>query len=109
MYNTGCIIIKCSVDATASSSSRSARDLRVSEGFSRLFIAHACHCRGQGVKRVQWGLVARHGKQLYAGSKAFISMPEPQMVLIFHDELPRPNERERESEKARESLRNSLP
>lgn len=54
------------------------------------------------------GMVAPHGNQLYTGSEAFISVLELWMDLIVHDELPQPNEKERdggggqESERARE-------
>lgn len=73
---------------------------------------------GTGSQVGSIGMVAPHGNQLYTGSEAFISVLELSMVLIFHDELPQPNEKRetrgsKKSERAREwkrkSRRNSLP
>lgn len=50
----------------------------------------------QGVKQVQWGWWHHPETNYPWGSGAFVSAVKLWMVLIFHDEFPQPNERERE-------------
>lgn len=98
----------------------SRHNLCVSRGSSFLFITLLLGTWSQGGSI---GMVSPHGNQLCAGSEAFISVLELWMVLIFRDELPQPNEDERDGgggggwgEEAREqaaerekSRRNFLP
>lgn len=56
---------------------------------------------GTGSQDGSIGMVAPPGNQLYTGSEAFTSVLKLWMVLIFHDELPQPNEKERDEGGAR--------
>lgn len=51
---------------------------------------------GTGSQDGSIGMVAPPGNQLYTGSEAVTSVLKLWMVLIFHDELPQPNEKERD-------------
>lgn len=69
-----------------------------------LSLHQAClHCWGTGSQAGSIGMVAPPGNQLSTGSGAFISALKLWMDLIFHDELPQPNEREREMRGSRKS------
>lgn len=62
---------------------------------------------GTGSQAGSMGMVAPPGNQLSTGSGAFISAPELWMVLIFHDELPQPNEREWERDEGEQEEQES--
>lgn len=81
--------------------------ISMSPGVFLVSLSYILPLLGTGSQEGSIGMVAPHGNQLYTGSKAFISVLELSMVLIFHDELPQPNEKERdEGEQAkRESER----
>lgn len=64
------------------------------QGFFLSFLSHMLPLQGTGSQEGSMGMVAPFTNQLYTRSKAFISVLKLWMVLIFHDELPQPNERD---------------
>lgn len=92
------------------------KDLSLSSGvFPSVVITHSATLQRTESQEGSMGMLGPHRNQLYTGSKAFISAQKLWMLLILRDELPQPNEKERErrgeqeSEWKRKSRRISVP
>lgn len=64
------------------------------QGFFLSFLLYMLPLQGTGSQEGSMGMVAPLANQLYTWSEAFISVLMLWIVLIFHDELLQPNERD---------------